>query len=405
MRPSLFLVLAAAGLAVAAAHAATPTLPGPIFPSYADAKAVQSACDRGLAGAAPRLRALERHGPDARWNVASDDLNEYIEDVSGPVFVTENMHPVPAIRDAAQACALRWQDFASTMGLNEKLYKAALKVKPSDAIDREFLKSTIEGFEDSGVGLPADKRPRAKAINDRITELGQKFEKNLRDDATKVSFAVEDLAGVPEAVWKGAPRDAEGHVLLGLDYPIYFPVMERAQKASTRERMWRARAVLGGDANIQLLGEIAQLRREYAQLFGFTSYADFTLRRRMAENTANTQRFLDEVKAVLTERELRDLAEQKQAKAQDLGTPVEATTIERWDVSFYTERVRRERYSVDQEAFRPYFPPQQSVQFVMKVAERMFGVRYTRVPAAMWHEDVQAYRGTDAPSGKPVASL
>jgi Zn-dependent oligopeptidase len=86
--------------------------------------------------------------------------------------------------------------------------------------------------------------------------------------------------------------------------------------------MYRARAVLGGDANTRLLGEIAQLRREYAQLFGFASYADFTLRRRMAENTANTQRFLDEVKAVLTERELRDIAELKQAKAQHLGTPL-----------------------------------------------------------------------------------
>jgi len=405
MRPSRSLVLAAALGAALPALAASATLPGPAFPRYADAKAVQAACDRGLAGATTRLRALERHAPDARWNVASDDLNEYIEDVSGPVFVIENMHPGQAIRDAAQACALRWQDFASTMGLDEKLYRAALKVKPRDAIDREFLKSTIEGFEDSGVGLPADKRPRAKAINDRITELGQEFEKNLRDDATQVPFAVEDLAGVPEGVWKGAPRDAEGHVLLRLDYPVYIPVMERAEKASTRERMWRARAVLGGDANIQLLGEIAQLRREYAQLFGFASYADFTLRRRMAESTANTQRFLDDVKAVLTQRELRDLAELKQAKAQHLGTPLESTTIERWDVSFYTERVRRERYSVDQEAFRPYFPPQQSVQFVMRLAEHMFGVRYTPVKAAVWHEDVQAYAVSDAKTGKPIAAL
>ena len=70
-------------------------------------------------------------------------------------------------------------------------------------------------------------------------------------------------------------------MLLGLDYPIYFPVLERAEKGATRERMYRARAVLGGDANIKLLGEIAQLRHEYAQLFGFASYADFTLRRRM----------------------------------------------------------------------------------------------------------------------------
>jgi thimet oligopeptidase len=169
--------------------------------------------------------------------------------------------------------------------------------------------------------------------------------------------------------------------------------------------MWRARAVQGGADNLKLLGEIAQLRREYAQLFGFASYADFKLRRRMAQNTANTQRFLDEVKAVLTERELRDIEELRQAKAQHLNTPLETTRMDRWDVSFYTERVRRDRYTVDQEAFRPYFPAQESLQFVMRVAERLLGVRYTRVPVKAWHEDVQAYAVADAKTGKPLAAL
>ncbi|HEX6363721.1 MAG TPA: M3 family metallopeptidase, partial [Albitalea sp.] len=352
-----------------------------------------------------RLRALERQQPDARWAPRSDDLGAYIEDASGPIFVIEHLHPDRALRDAAQACTLRWQDFASTMGLNETLYRAARKVKPRDAIDREYMKATLEGFEDSGVALPPERRPRAKQINDRITALVQQFSKNLRDDATKVAFAADELAGVPEGVRKNAPRDAEGNVLLGLDYPVYFPVMERAERAATREKMWRARAAQGGDTNIARLGEIARLRREYAGLFNFASYADFTLRRRMAENTANTQRFLDEVKAVLTERELRDLAELREAKARHLGTPPEGTRIDRWDVAFYTERVRRERYSVDQEAFRPYFPPQASLEFVMAVAERMFGIRYTRVDAPVWHEDVQAYAVTDAKGGRPLAAL
>ncbi|HEX6705515.1 MAG TPA: M3 family metallopeptidase [Albitalea sp.] len=404
MRPLPCLALALL-LASATGAIAAPALPGPAFPHYADAAAIKADCDRQLALAGTRLRALERRPADARWLGASDELSAFLDDASGPVYLVMNVHPDKSVRDAAQACVMRWQDFTSTMGLNEKLYRAALKVKPADAVDREFMKSAIEGFEDAGVGLPADKRPRAKEINDRITDLGQQFNRNVRDDTTKVPFSVEELAGVPESVWKNAPRDAEGHVLLALDYPVYFPVMERAEKASTRERMWRARSGLGGDANLKLLGEIAQLRREYARLFGFSSYADFILRRRMAENTANAQRFLDEVKAVLTERELRDIAELREAKSRHLGSPLDATRIDRWDVSFYTERVRRERYTVDQEAFRPYFPPQESLQFVMKVAEQMMGIRYARVPAKAWHDDVQAYAVSDAKTGKPLASL
>ncbi|GEM_PF-4545089 len=277
MRPTILLALATA-LWHALAAAAAPSLPGPAFPHYADAAAVSADCDRGLATAALKLRALERHAVDVRWMAASDDLNATLEDLSAPLDLVQNVHPDAAVRDAAQACTLRWQDFFSTLGQNETLYRAARKAKPADAIDREYLKTMIEGFEDNGVGLSAEQRPRAKQINDRITDLGLQFSKNVRDDATRLAFKPEDLAGVPEAVWKDAPRDAEGLVLLGLDYPVYFPVMERAERAATRERMWRARSVLGGDANLKLLGEIAQLRREYAQLFGFASYADFTLR-------------------------------------------------------------------------------------------------------------------------------
>lgn len=404
MRRFSFLALAAAWLGTATCLAA-PGLPGPAFPTYASPAAIAAACQRGLDGAVQRVRRLERRAPDARWAGAADDLNAFVEDASGPFEVLVNVHPEKAMRDAAQACSLRWQDFSSTLGLNETIYRSARAVKPRDAIDREFLRFTVENFEDAGVGLAPDKRPRAKQISDRITELDQQFDKNIRDDNTKVPLTIAELAGVPESVWKDKPRDDAGRVLLGLDYPSYLPVLERGENAGAREKVYRAKLNEGGDPNLKLLGDIAQLRRDYASLFGYASFADFQLRRRMAENTGNTQRFLDEVKAVLTESELHDLAELREAKARHLGQPLESTKIERWDVAFYTERVRRERYSVDQEAFRPYFPPQESLRFVMRVAEKMLGIRYTRVPAALWHPDVQAYAVSDAKSGKPLAAL
>lgn len=408
----LFLASVAARLALSApclmpllAAAAPAALPGPAFPRFADAQSVEAACRQGLQGAAQRVRQLERHAPDAGWSAAADDLEAYIEDVANPLMFVLNVHPDPAVRDAAQACALRWQDFGSTLGQNEKIYRAARRVKPRDAVEREFVRSRLENFEDSGVALPKDKRPRAKQLSDRIGELGQQFDKNLRDDTTKVALSAEELAGVPEAVWKDKPRDDSGRVLLGLDYPTYLPVMERGEHAGARERMYRAKLNEGGDANLQLLAEMVKLRREYASLFGFESYADFQLRRRMAESVANTRRFLDEVKAAVTEREIKDLGELRRAKATHLGQPPEQTRLERWDVAFYTERVRRERYTVDQEAFRRYFPPQQSLQFVMRLMENAFGIKYTRMPARLWHDDAQAYAVTDSKTGRALATL
>ena len=405
-RIALTIALALAATSVLAASPAKPILPGPAFASFATPQALETACGRNIAATQAAVRRLERQRAGPQWLAAYDDINALAEDLAGPVYLISNVHPDKSMRDAAEACELKWQDLFSTLGQNETLFKAARQLKPRDAIDREFLKTTLEGFEDAGVSLPPDKRARAKAINDRITELGQQFDKNIRDQNIQLAFTEAELKGVPEGVWKNAKRDGEGRVLLGVDYPTYVPLMQGALDPAARERMWRAKTNEGGEANLRLLAEIGQLRREYAQLFGFASFADFQLRRRMAENTANARRFLDGVRAAVTEREKRELDELREAKARDLGRPVAEVRLERWDVPYYTERVKRERYSVDQEAFRPYFPPQESLAFVMRVVEKTMGVRYVRVPGVkLWHPDAQAYLAQDVKTGRALATL
>jgi thimet oligopeptidase len=407
-----FLTLAAAvGAAcatwVSAAAAATPPtrLPGPAFPSFHSSAEVNTACDKGLADAKHRAAALERLHGGKGWLRAYDELTAFTEDAANPIDFIVNVHPEKAVRDAAQACTLRWADFQSTLAQSEKLYKAAKATKPADAIDAEFLRVILEGFEDSGVSLAPEKRARAKQINDKLVELGQQFSRNLRDDHTQVPFTEEELRGVPENVWKSKPRDAQGRVLLGLSYPEYYPVEESAISGAARERMYRAKMNEGGDENLKLLGEMAQLRREYARLFGFDSYDDFTLRRRMAGSKAKVDAFLNDVKAVVGEAELRDLDQMRQLKAAELKEPLDQTRVQRWDVPYYTELGRKEKFSVDQDAFRPYFPPEQSLQFALRVIEKMMGVHYTPVPATLWQQDVRAFAVSDAATGKPLATL
>ncbi len=401
---SLFVAALAAAAGVAAA--ATNVLPGPAFPNFENAEQVKAACDRGLAASAERVQRLEHVPGGPRWLAAFDDLNAFVEDQAGPIYLLSNVHPDKAVRDATEACELRWQDFSSTLAQNETLYRAARQVKPRDDIDREFLKTTLDDFVDAGVSLPPAQRKRAKAIQDRINERGQQFDKNIRDQSTKLSFAEAELKGLPDGVLKAAPRDAAGRLVLGLDYPTYFPLMQGAVDPKVRERMWRAKTNEGGEANLKLLTEIGQLRKEYASLFGAASFADFTLRRRMAVNAANATRFLEQVRAAISAREQRELDELREAKARELALPLADVKLDRWDVAYYTERVKQERYSVDQEAFRPYFPPQESLAFVMRLIEKMMGVRYTRVDdVRLWHAEAQAYAVSDAATGRPLATL
>ncbi len=385
------------------ARAAPGTLPGPSFPSYDSAAQVNEACGAGLLRAKARVAELEKRKADLAWLAAYDDLNSFTEDAFHPISFLGHVHPDKAVRDAAQACDLLWQDFSSTLGLNEAVHARLKAVAARDPIDVQFRRLSMESFEDSGVALPKAKRERAKLIADRMTALSLDFDKNIREASTKVVFREDELKGVPEDVLARAKRDDAGLLLLGLDYPSYLPVMEYAEDGMARERMWRAKQREGGEANLRLLSELVKLRKEYAQLFGFDNYADFVLRRRMAQDARRAYRFLDELRSVVEDAERREISQLRESKAQHVGQA--KAKLERWDVSFYSERIKRERYSVDQNHFRSYFPPQDSLRFVMGIAERMFGVRYTRVEGRYWHPEVQAYAVTDAATGRPLAGL
>lgn len=382
-----------------------PALPGPNFPTYASVADVQTRCDAGLKGARQRVVQLEKRAVDAGWLAALDDLTVYFEDHQYPNDFILNVHPDKAIRDAAQACSLRWADFSSSLGQNEKLYRALRKAPQADAVDAEFARLSLGQFEDSGVALPAPKRARAKQILDKLIELDQQFNKNIRDAGTRAAFTEAELKGVPEGVWAGAKRDAQGRVVLGVDYPSYVPVMRSAESEAARERMWRAKTNEGGAANLALLAQIVTLRGEYAKLFGFSNYVDFNLRRRMARDGATATKFLDSVTGAVNERERSELLELREAKARHVGTAPERTTVQRWDATFYSERVKREKFSVDQNAFRPYFPPQASLEFSMRIVERLMGVKYQRVANKLWHDEVQTYVVSDAASGQPIAQM
>jgi thimet oligopeptidase len=403
MHPSL---TAGALLALSLSLAqAAPALPGPNFPSFQSVAEVARRCDAGLKGAQQRVKALERRKIDAGWLAAYDDLAVYLEDHQGPNDFVLNVHPDKAVRDAAQACSLRWADFGSSLGQNEKLYRALQKAPQRDAIDAELVRLASGQFEDSGVALPGPKRERAKQILDKLTELDQQFNKNIRDAGVRVAFTEAELKGVPDSVWAKAKRDEQGRILLGVDYPSYVPVMRSAESGETRRRMWLAKTNEGGQANLDLLTQIVTLRGEYAKLFGFDNYVDFNLRRRMAKDGATATRFLDSVTGAVNAREKDELQELRAAKAQHLGTPLEQTTVERWDAGFYSERVKLQKFSVDQNAFRPYFPPQASLEFALHVIEKMMGVKYERVANKLWHDEAQTYVVSDVATGKAIAQL
>src|SRR3954453_6102493 len=310
-----------------------------------------TAAESALAEARRRIddiAAIPLEGADAQTILdAWDRANIALENAFGPISLLNSVHPEKDVRDAADVALVQESIFMTEVFQNEALYERVRAVAPHSIAQQQLRKDLLEAFEDSGVSLEPEKRQRFKEISERLTELAQEFARNIRENKTTVRFTREECEGLPQSYLDRVGRKEEGSIEVGFDYPDYQPFMMNAKGGEARRRYYIANTNRGTARNLEIMDEIVRLRKEIADLYGVPSYAHYVTKRRMVENPETVRRFLDEVKSVVTECEVHDLAELAEIKG---------SKIERWDVMFYRERLREQRYAVDQEALRGYFP-------------------------------------------------
>ena len=392
----------------------TETLPRPQSAERAtipilDAAEVTRASESALARARELLARIESVPLDAVTveNVLDvwDDTATMLEDVFGPISLLNSVHPDSQVRDASDTALIQESSFLTDVFQNERFYERVQRVVPHSIAAREMRRHLMEAFEDSGVSLPPEKRQRFKEISERLTELGQEFARNIRENATRLTFTVEECRGLPQSWLDRVPRDEHGNIVVGFDYPDYVPFLTNAQDDEARRRYWHANTTRGTARNLDVLDEIVALRKEIADLYEVPSYAHYVTKRRMAENPENVRQFLEEVRSVVTEAELRDLSQLAEVKSEMTGTPVEETRINRWEVSYYRERLRERRYAIDQEALREFFPTEPTVRWMLHISERLYGVRFERSEVPVWHPEVLYLDVLDAASGAFIGGI
>lgn len=328
-----------------------------------------------------------------------------IEDAFGPISLLNSVHPDQAVRDAADDVLLEESSFLTALFQNEKLFERVRRVKPQSSAEKQLQKDLLEAFEDSGVALPPERRARFKQISDRLTELAQDFAKNIRENTTRLTFTPAECEGLPQAWLDRVPRDAAGNIVVGFDYPDYIPFLTNARDGAARHRYYVAYTNRGTPKNLEILDEIVALRKEIADLYEVPSFAHYVTKRRMAENPDTVFRFLDDVRSVVTEAEIRDLAELSVVKSEMTGIPVERANINRWDMSFFRERLREKRYAIDQEALRAYFPTAASIEWMLEISSRLYGLKFERREVPVWHDDVIYADVIDAESGQRMGGI
>ncbi|HEY0143746.1 MAG TPA: M3 family metallopeptidase [Thermoanaerobaculia bacterium] len=373
-----------------------------------DAPTVNAACNQSMTdmkAASAKLEALPLDQVSVKSVLdAWDDTNIAVGDVIGPIALLSNLSTDKAVRDAAENCLVKFSALSTEVFQNEKLYQRVNAVKTSTPVEARLKQDLIDSFEDSGVALPADKRKRAKEISDRITLLGQEFSKNIRENTTRLTFTPEEYKGLPQS-YIDRVKQPDGTIKVGFDYPDLVPFLSSGENEKARERYYIANTQRGTKRNLEILDEVTKLRKEMAALYGMPSYAHYVTKRRMSETPGAVHKFLDEVATSVAAVEKREIEDLRKLKAETLGTPLASTKMNRWDISYWRDRMTQKNYAVDQESTRQYFPTAATTAWLIDVTSRMYGIRFERVTVPVWHEDVQYYDVQDAATGRFIGGV
>jgi len=383
--------LPVAVLAIASANparAADAPLPG--F-SVTGAHQIGVRCDEELEARRKMLAGMERKLAPGKILEEFNALALRTAGFDDPLSVLQNASPDKEVRAAAQVCLEKLLPFATEVFQSAKLYARVQALRAKDEQDKSYRAQLLENFEDSGVSLPEESRAQVKAIQEELNTLSLRFQKNANEVSTTRRLTAAEVEGTSQE-WRNArARDASGDYLLTLDYPCCIPFLQSAVNAEARRRVWTQFQNRAGSANLELLDRALMLRSQLAQIYGYPDYATFALRRKMAGSPAQVADFLLSVKGAVDEVEERELEDLRQEKAALLGLPAQTVKVERWDVAFLQERIRRSRFHIDDEAMRAYFPTEASIQFVMRIAQVLYGISFVPREVSAWHPDVRYY--------------
>ncbi|HBH26779.1 MAG TPA: peptidase M3 [Rhodospirillaceae bacterium] len=366
------------------------------------------AVKEGIARARARIEAVKVAEPSFQATIAGLETAGEDLDVIASVFFNQlSAVGGDALHALAEEVSPLLADFGSDVALDTDLFarvkavwdgRQALSLTPEEAT---LLEDTYQGFARNGALLPEDKKTQLREIDAALSTLGPGFMHNVAKSAEAFTLHLtrdDEVAGLPESALDGARHAAQDKGLEGwlftLDAPSCGPFLQFADRRDLRETMWRAFASRGWGGGTYDNGEnirkTVALRAERAALLGYATHADFVLERRMAGSVQAVWDFLDTLKAAYrpsAEQELDALR-----AASGLGADLMP-----WDVGYYAEKLRQERFAFSSEDLRPYFPLERVLSGVFAHFEKLFGLRFEstdRYP--VWHKDVQAFDVYDA---------
>ncbi len=381
----------------------------------------EPAIDRGIEIANSEIKAIVENPEDPTFDntikaleATGADLNRVLN-VFYPLLSANSDDEMMEI---SMRASQKLSDYSTSITLNEGLWQRVKAVYDNrdnfklDAEDVTLLQHTYDSFALSGAKLVGEDREKFRKLSAELSELTTIFGQNvLRELNTyEVLLDASDLSGLPESSVTAAAEAAkakghDGKYLFTLDQPVYTAFLKYSDRRDLREKMYRmysARNTEGQYSNVENIKRIAELRLQIAQLLGSKTYADHSLQRTMAEKPAAVFDLLDRLRTAYTPALKKEMAE-----LTDFASSLEGHKIDLmpWDYSFYSNKLKAEKYNFDEEAMRPYFELNNVIDGVFGLATKLYGLNFSEnKDIEVYHPDVKAFEVSDA-NGKYIGVI
>lgn len=350
---------------------------------------------------------------------AMEKSGKLLTKVSGVFYNLNSANTNDEMQKIAKVVAPMLSKHNDDINLNEKLFvKVKTLYNEKDKLNltteqNKVLKDYYDGFIRGGANLTNEQKIKFRKINEELSLLSLKFGENVLKETNAVGLIIEnkdDLAGLPESVIQsafelGKTKGHEGRWAFTLQKPSFLPFLQYSAKRNLREKIFKAYINRGNNDNEfdnkKILSRIAALRVERANLLGYKTHADFVLEKNMAKNAETVYKFLDDLWAPAMKRakmEINDM--QKIIDGEGNNFKLAA-----WDWWYYAEKVKKEKYDLDEEILRPYFKLENVLQGVLDVASKLYGINFwERNDIPTYHPDVKVVEVKEA-NGKHIAIL
>lgn len=309
----------------------------------------------------------------------------------------------PMLTALSSDISLDAEIFARVKNVYDKRESLNLNLEQTRLLEKTYL-----SFTRNGALLNAADKEILRQIDQELSVLGPKFSENVLKATNSFEMLLdkkEDVDGLPEGTLEGAAALAkskghDGKWMFNLQIPSYLPFMTYAKNRALREKMWRAfssKAFKGEFDNQANVLKIVELRDKRAKVLKFTTHADFVLAERMAKNPQTVMDFLNKLLAASKNAGMKDVQELTEFAGKLDGLK----EIKPWDVAYYSEKLKEERYAFNEEDLRPYFKLENVVEGVFAHAKKLYGLTFKEnkeIP--VYHPEVKAYEIYEEASGK-----